>query len=129
MDSATLAAVTTSSTIADRVIGTSQLLAASVEAILVLCGNTIRLSDELARRAVWIHLDAGPDPTSRRAFRYPDLRKTPESEWEGITWCVTDPNLDQAVEAKADRSARADGTSCLPGEHGSRWAESSQCGS
>lgn len=72
--SATLALAITGDGLRDRVVGSSSVRTLRVRCIWVAVGNRPIISEELRRRAVWIHLDAGPQPELRRDFKIPDLR-------------------------------------------------------
>jgi putative DNA primase/helicase len=74
LSSATLALAITGDGLRDRVVGSSSVGTVPVRCIWVAVGNRPIISEELRRRAVWIHLDAGPQPELRRDFKIPDLR-------------------------------------------------------
>jgi hypothetical protein len=73
LSSGGLAAALTSESIADREIGSSQMFPTENSSVIVVVGNHVRFSPEIARRTVPIHLGlVGPDPLTRD-FRIPDL--------------------------------------------------------
>src|SRR5262249_39914663 len=69
------AAALTATSWTDRFLGSSRLLEAPVRTVWLATGNNVRLSDELARRTIWVRLDSGrARPWERSGFRHPDLR-------------------------------------------------------
>lgn len=84
-----LAALLTTEAWTDRSLGTSQNVTLATRSIWILTGNAVRMSRELARRSVAIHLDARSDqPWQRTGFRHPDLPQ----------WCEANrPALVEAV--------------------------------
>lgn len=74
VDSAALAAATTTEFWVDRLLGQTRSMTLANRAVWMLTGNNVRLSTELARRCVRIRIDAGTDrPWRRAAFKHPDL--------------------------------------------------------
>ena len=74
VDSASLAALLTATTWADRRLGETQMLALPNHALWLATGNNPLLSRELARRAVRIRLDAGSaTPWTGRTYRHANL--------------------------------------------------------
>ena len=74
VSSSALAAVLTAETWTDRLLGKSQMLSLPNEATWILTGNNPSLSQELARRAIRVRLDASVDrPWLRDGFRHPNL--------------------------------------------------------
>jgi putative DNA primase/helicase len=75
LESGELAAALTATSWTDRFLGSSRLLEAPVRTVWLATGNNVRLSEELARRTLWIRLDSGrARPCERSGFRHPDLR-------------------------------------------------------
>ena len=81
VDSAALAAATTTEFWVDRLLGQTRSMTLANRAVWMLTGNNVRLSTELARRCVRIRIDAGTDrPWRRAAFKHPDLLRWLRSE-------------------------------------------------
>jgi hypothetical protein len=76
LDSPALAAALTGGTWTDRILGRTAMATLPVRAVWVATGNNITLSNEMARRAVRIRLDAKVDkPWTRSGFTHPKLRE------------------------------------------------------
>jgi putative DNA primase/helicase len=76
VDSASLAAVLTATTWADRRLGETQMLALPNHALWIATGNNPMLSREIARRAVRVRLDAGSaTPWTGRTYRHANLAR------------------------------------------------------
>jgi bifunctional DNA primase/polymerase-like protein/primase-like protein len=74
LDSSALAAALTAGQWTDRVLGQSKTVTLPVRAVWLATGNNVGLSNEMARRSVWIRLDARRDtPWTRTDFRHPQL--------------------------------------------------------
>lgn len=74
LDSEHLAGVLTTTLWTDRILGQTQVVTAVNRATWVCTGNNLSFSKELARRVVWIRLDAKVEtPESRTGFRHPHL--------------------------------------------------------
>lgn len=74
LDAAPLAAALTAPYWEDRILGRSDMARMPVRCAWVATGNNPRLSNEIARRAVRIRLDAHVDrPWQRDGFRHPNL--------------------------------------------------------
>jgi putative DNA primase/helicase len=74
LDSAALAAILTSPTWEDRLLGRSQTVRLLVRAVFMATGNNVALSNEMAGRSVLIRLDPKiEDPSVRTGFRHLDL--------------------------------------------------------
>lgn len=74
LESEHLAAVLTDVAWRDRQLGQSRELALPNRALWVATGNNLTFSKELARRVVWIRLDANVEhPETRTGFRHADL--------------------------------------------------------
>ncbi len=74
VDSSALAAVLTAGHWTDRILGQSKTVTLAVRAVWLATGNNVGLSNEMARRSVWIRLDARRDtPWTRTGFRHPHL--------------------------------------------------------
>jgi uncharacterized protein DUF3854 len=66
-----LAAMLTTESWEDRILGQSKLIRVPVRTAWIVAGNNLRCSGEIVRRSVEIRLDAKvPDPSSRRGFRH-----------------------------------------------------------
>jgi len=74
LDSGALAAVLTSRTWKDRILGFSKTATLPNTCVWMASGNNTQLSRELIRRTVWCRLDAKVDaPWERASFRHPHL--------------------------------------------------------
>ena len=68
------AALTAKSDWEDRVLGQSQMIRLPVRCVWIATGNNLEFSDEIARRAVWIRMDAKVErPWKRTGFKHKDL--------------------------------------------------------
>ncbi len=74
LDSPALAAAITSRTWEDRVLGTQALVHLPQRMVWIATGNNVTLSSELARRSIWIRLDAKSErPWETTGFRHQNL--------------------------------------------------------
>lgn len=74
LSSDALAAVLTAGELSDRILGLSSTPTVRVRAVLAATSNNGRLSEDIARRTVWIRLDAQmEDPEKREAFKRPKI--------------------------------------------------------
>ncbi len=72
--SASLARALTAKTWLDRILGKSQMVALPQESVWIATGNNIQIGGDIARRALWVRLDAAQArPWTRTEFRHPDL--------------------------------------------------------
>lgn len=67
--SATLAAILTSPTYADRVLGASESVSVSTRALTIATGNNVKAGADLSRRVVTVSLDARCDNPLTREFK------------------------------------------------------------
>jgi hypothetical protein len=78
------AALTAKSDWEDRILGQSQMIRLPVRCTWIATGNNLEFSDEIARRAVWIRIDAKMErPWKRTGFKHKDLEswvEAPRSE-------------------------------------------------
>lgn len=75
LDSGVLASVLTQSYWQDRILGASLNVNLRVRTIWIANGNNVVPSDEIARRAVWIRIDANQEkPWDRQEFKHPKLK-------------------------------------------------------
>jgi len=59
----------------DRILGQSATIRLPVKCTWIATGNNLELSDEIARRSVWIRLEANVErPWERRGFKHENLR-------------------------------------------------------
>ncbi len=87
LDSAALAAILTTSTWEDRVLGRSQTVRLSVRTVFAATGNNVALSNEMAGRSVLIRLDPKiEDPSTRTGFRHADLEAWATSNRAQLLW-------------------------------------------
>lgn len=74
VNSGGLASAMTAPKVKGRMLGHSKNLEAEVRCIWILCGNNVRLSDELIRRLVMVDLDAQmAHPEERSGWRHKDI--------------------------------------------------------
>lgn len=74
LDSAALASMLTTRQWTDRRVRTSAAPTVEIDAIIAATGNNLVLSAELARRSIWIRIDARTErPWTRGDFRHGDL--------------------------------------------------------
>ena len=74
LQSASLARALTAKTWLDRILGKSQMVALPQEAVWIATGNNIQIGGDIARRAIWVRLDAAQArPWTRTEFRHPDI--------------------------------------------------------
>lgn len=74
LDAAPLAAMITMSIWEDRVLGESRIVSLPVPSLIVVTGNNLTFSNEIARRVMVINLDAREErPYLRTGFRIPNL--------------------------------------------------------
>jgi len=60
----------------DRLLGASTMVRLPVRCTWIATGNNLEFSDEIARRTVWIRLDAKVErPWKRTGFKHPNLRE------------------------------------------------------
>jgi hypothetical protein len=69
-----LSSVLTSQVYADRILGRSEMVEASVSAIFMVNGNNIAIAGDLPRRTVWIGIDSQTSkPWQRNKFKHREL--------------------------------------------------------
>jgi hypothetical protein len=74
LQSASLARALSAKIWQDRILGKSQMVALPQEAVWIATGNNIEIGGDIARRAIWVRLDAAQArPWTRTGFRHPDL--------------------------------------------------------
>jgi hypothetical protein len=72
--SASLARALTAKTWWDRILGKSLMVSLPQEAVWIATGNNIQIGGDIARRALWVRLDAAQArPWTRTKFRHPDI--------------------------------------------------------
>jgi hypothetical protein len=87
LDSGTLAAVLTADVWSDRILGVSRSADVPVRNVWICTGNNIQLTDEIARRSVWVRLDARKDrPWQGRSFRHADLKGWLRAHRHDLVW-------------------------------------------
>jgi hypothetical protein len=73
----------------DRLLGTNKTVSVPARAAVIVAGNNIASSTEIARRMLPIMLDAKRDPTARTGFKH-DLKEwVPEHRAELVAACLT----------------------------------------
>jgi hypothetical protein len=74
LEDASLAAVLTSATWSDRVLGTQRTISLPARCVFFVTGNNIRVGGDLVSRVIPIRIDAQTSrPQEREGFRHPDL--------------------------------------------------------
>lgn len=87
LDSGTLAALLTAEVWSDRILGVSKSADVPVRNVWICTGNNIQLADEMARRSIWVRLDARKDrPWQGRSFRHPDLKRWLRAHRHELVW-------------------------------------------
>ncbi len=91
VDSGTFASALTAPKVRGRILGKSQMAEAEVRAVWILCGNNVRMSQELIRRLVMVDLDANmSDPQHRSGWRHDDLPTYVKENRGDLVWaCLT----------------------------------------
>jgi hypothetical protein len=75
LDSGVLASALTQDTWEDRLLGQTKTVRLQIRQIWAANGNNLVMSDEIARRTIWIRLDANHErPWERNTFRHRNLR-------------------------------------------------------
>jgi hypothetical protein len=87
LDSGVLASALTQPVWEDRILGLSQTVRVKVRCTWAATGNNVLTSKEIARRTIWIRLDANDEKPWDRNFKHDNL----------IQWCKA--NRDQLVTA------------------------------
>jgi hypothetical protein len=86
---ASLASILTSSRFKQRRLGSNSVMHLEHECVFIANGNAIRVSDEIARRAVLIELDAGVErPAERTGFKHTDLLAHVRDNRSELLWAV-----------------------------------------
>ena len=87
--SETLAAALTSTVWVDRLLGNNDLVRVPNRALWLATGNNIELSNEIARRGVWVRLDARVDrPWERDGFRHRYLGLWVREHRHELVWAL-----------------------------------------
>jgi hypothetical protein len=85
--SASLAAVLTATVWRDRLLGRNETVTVPARTVWVVTGNNVELDQEVARRAVWVRLDAQADrPWERAGFRHGDLAQWTRRHRHELLW-------------------------------------------
>lgn len=89
LGSGVLAALLTASTWSDRILGASRMVRVPIRTTWIATGNNLQFSREIARRTVWIRLDAKvPSPHRRTGFRHDPLGGWVLGERSPLLWAV-----------------------------------------
>jgi hypothetical protein len=114
LDSGVLASALTQEVWEDRLLGQTRTVSLRIRQIWCANGNNLAMSDEIARRTVWIRLDANEErPWERENFRHPNLR----------TWALKHrPKLIAAALALIRRWIEA-GMPAFSGRHKGSYGE------
>jgi hypothetical protein len=84
-----LAALLTARTWRDRLLGKSRTVEVPNRTLWMVTGNNVAMSDEIARRAVRIRLDAGvEDPWDRQGFKHDSLLAWVEQHRGELVWAA-----------------------------------------
>ncbi len=87
LESGTLAALLTATIWSDRLLGKTQTIELPNRAVWLATGNNLHMGDEIARRAVWIRLDAKVDrPWERTSFRHENLSGWLQRHRHELVW-------------------------------------------
>ncbi len=87
LESAALAAVLTANYWSDRILGRTEEVDLPVRAVWMATGNNIQLDNDIARRTVWIRLDARVDrPWERTGFREENLGAWVQRHRHDLVW-------------------------------------------
>ncbi|MEE8384368.1 MAG: bifunctional DNA primase/polymerase, partial [Dehalococcoidia bacterium] len=87
--SGVLAALLTATAWSDRLLGKSQTVDLPNRTLWLATGNNLQLNDEIARRTVWLRLDARVDrPWQRTSFRHPDLMAWLARHRHELVWAI-----------------------------------------
>ena len=87
LESATLAAVLTANYWSDRILGRTEEVELPVRGVWMATGNNIQLDTDIARRTVWVRLDARMDrPWERTEFREQHLSLWVERHRHDLVW-------------------------------------------
>jgi hypothetical protein len=92
LDSSALAMMVTAGVIEDRLLGVSQMVRLPVRCTVIVTGNNVVLSDEMARRVVRVRLDSGVEaPEDREGFTHElpswAVENRGELIWAVLTLC------------------------------------------
>ena len=93
VDSPNLAAVLTATTWSDRLLGTNRISRLPNRSLWMVTGNNLRIDGDLARRTVWVRLDAKVDrPWERDVFKHDPFlpwvrRQRHELLWSLLVLC------------------------------------------
>lgn len=91
LDSGALASVLTQSYWQDRILGVTLTVNLRVRTIWIANGNNVVPSDEIARRCLWIRIDADAEkPWEREGFKHPNLKQwVKENRNQLVTAAIT----------------------------------------
>ena len=89
VNSGGLASAMTAPKVKGRLLGHSKNLEAEVRCIWILCGNNVRLSDELVRRLLMVDLDARmAHPEDRSGWRHDDILEWVRQNRGRLVWAA-----------------------------------------
>jgi hypothetical protein len=87
LQSSALAAALTARHWSDRILGRNQIVELPIRCVWLTTGNNLQLDNEIARRTVWVRLDARVDrPWQRTSFRHPDLPAWLQRHRHELVW-------------------------------------------
>jgi hypothetical protein len=89
LQSGALAAALTARQWSDRILGRNQIVELPIRCVWLATGNNLQLDNEIARRTVWVRLDARVDrPWQRTSFRHPDLPAWLRRHRHELVWAI-----------------------------------------
>ncbi len=89
LEASAVSAAITADTWEDRLLGQTEMIQIPVRCVWLATGNNPAVSDEIARRAIRIRLDAKVDrPWLRNTFRHPDLRAWANKHRGELVWAA-----------------------------------------
>ncbi len=89
LDSAALAAVLTTQTWSDRILGRTEMVRLPVKCVWLASGNNPMLTTEIARRTVRIRLESTESrPWERTGFKHENLREWAMNNRAKLLWCL-----------------------------------------
>ena len=89
LDSAELAAALTATMWSDRILGATETMRAPNRALWIATGNNLVFDSDVARRAVWVRLDAKVDrPWERSGFRHDPLVPWVSESRHELVWSL-----------------------------------------
>ncbi len=89
LESGVLAALLTAPTWTDRILGASRMVRLPIRTTWVGTGNNLQFSREIARRSIWIRLDAKvPEPHRRDGFKHDPFTPWVRQQRHDLLWAT-----------------------------------------